>query len=80
MAAGSSFSLIGSSGAQLGSQMSSPIQLQQRNQSYLEERHRASVTSSNYMKPNLPTTGQMSVATANDPVSIQKASTTHFLC
>ncbi|CAI9292306.1 unnamed protein product [Lactuca saligna] len=70
--AGSSFSLIGSSGAQLGSQMSSPIQLQQRNQSYLEERHRASVTSSNYMKPNLPTTGQMSVATANDPVSIQK--------
>ncbi|KAI3711268.1 hypothetical protein L2E82_41237 [Cichorium intybus] len=69
---GPSFSLIGSSGAQLGSQMSSPIQLQQRNQSYLDERHRVPVTSSNYMKPNLATTGQVSVPPSNDPVSIQK--------
>lgn len=69
---GSSFPSIGSGGAQLGSQISSPIQLQQRNQSYLDERHRASVTSSNYMKPNLATAGQVSVAPTNDPVNIPK--------
>ncbi|KAJ9558076.1 hypothetical protein OSB04_012690 [Centaurea solstitialis] len=69
-----SFDWIG--GGQLGSQMPSPIQLQQRNQSYLDERHRASVTSSNYMKPNLTTTGQVSVAPVSEPVSIPKASTT----
>ncbi|KAK9049274.1 hypothetical protein SSX86_031758, partial [Deinandra increscens subsp. villosa] len=69
--AGSSFLLIGSGGTQLGSQISSPIQLQQRNQSYLDERHRTSVTSS-YMKPTLTTTGQASVVSPNDPVSIPK--------
>ncbi|KAI3681521.1 hypothetical protein L6452_36320 [Arctium lappa] len=68
----SSFPLMGSGGGQLGSQIPSPIQLQQRNQSYLDERHRASVTSSNYMKPNLTTTGQVSVAPASEPVSIPK--------
>ncbi|KAD3069237.1 hypothetical protein R6Q59_016720 [Mikania micrantha] len=68
---GSSFPLIGSGGTQLGSQISSPIQLQQRNQSYLDERHRASVTSS-YIKPNLTTTGQTSVAPPNDPVNAPK--------
>lgn len=65
----SSFPLIG---GQLGSQIPSPIQLQQRNQSYLDERHRASVTSSNYMKPNLSNPGQVSVAPASEPVSIPK--------
>ncbi|KAI3741197.1 hypothetical protein L1987_58865 [Smallanthus sonchifolius] len=69
--AGSSFPLIGSGGTQLASQISSPIQLQQRNQSYLDERHRASVTSS-YMKPNLTTAGQALVAPPNDPVNIPK--------
>ncbi|KAJ0579837.1 putative MIF4G-like domain superfamily, CCR4-NOT transcription complex subunit 1 [Helianthus annuus] len=68
--AGSSFSLVGSGGTQLGSQVSSPIQLQQRSQSYIDER-RASVTSS-YMKPNITTTGQASVAPPNDPVIIPK--------
>ncbi|XP_024992565.1 CCR4-NOT transcription complex subunit 1 isoform X2 [Cynara cardunculus var. scolymus] len=70
--AASSFPLIGSGGGQLGSQIPSPIQLQQRNQSYLDERHRASVTSSNYMKPNLTNAGQVSVAPASEPVSIPK--------
>ncbi|KAK1420125.1 hypothetical protein QVD17_21468 [Tagetes erecta] len=70
-AVGSSFPLVGSSGTLLGSQVSSPIQLQQRNQSYLDERHRASITSS-YMKPNLTTTGQASVAPPSDPVNIPK--------
>ncbi|KVH89220.1 CCR4-Not complex component, Not1, C-terminal [Cynara cardunculus var. scolymus] len=65
--AASSFPLIGSGGGQLGSQIPSPIQLQQRNQSYLDERHRASVTSSNYMKPNLTNAGQVSVAPASEP-------------
>nr|GEW81308.1 reverse transcriptase domain-containing protein [Tanacetum cinerariifolium] len=69
---GSSFPLIGSVGAKLGSQISSPIQLQQRNQSYLDERHMAFVTSSNYMKPNLSTSGQVTAAPINDPVNIQK--------
>ncbi|KAJ0479666.1 putative MIF4G-like domain superfamily, CCR4-NOT transcription complex subunit 1 [Helianthus annuus] len=69
--AGSSFSLVGSGGTQLGSQISSPIQLQQRSQSYIDERHRASITSS-YMKPNITTTGQASVAPPNDPVIIPK--------
>ncbi|PWA89109.1 transcription regulator [Artemisia annua] len=69
---GSSFPLIGSGGAHLSSQISSPIQLQQRNQSYLDERHRASVTSSNYMKPNVSTSGQVAVAPTNDPVNIPK--------
>ncbi|KAL4562855.1 hypothetical protein LXL04_026886 [Taraxacum kok-saghyz] len=77
--AGSSFSLMGSSGGggpQLGSQMASPIQLQQRNQSYLDERHRASLTpSSNYMKPNLATSSQASVTSVNESVSIQKPPT-----
>ncbi|XP_076942862.1 uncharacterized protein LOC143612873 [Bidens hawaiensis] len=68
---GSSFPLIGSGGTQLGSQISSPIQLQQRNQSYLDERNRASLASS-YMKSNLTTTGQASVAPPNDPVNIPK--------
>ncbi|XP_071726639.1 uncharacterized protein [Rutidosis leptorrhynchoides] len=69
---GPSFSVIGSGDAQLGSQSSSPIPFQQRNHSYLDERHRASVTSSNFMKPNLPAVGQVSVTLANDPVSIPK--------
>ncbi|PWA81215.1 transcription regulator [Artemisia annua] len=69
---GSSFPLIGSGGVHLSSQISSPIQLQQRNQSYLDERQRASVTSSNYMKPNLSTSGQVAVAPTNDPVNIPK--------
>ncbi|XP_071698546.1 uncharacterized protein [Rutidosis leptorrhynchoides] len=68
---GSSFPAIGSGGPQLGSQVSSPIQLQQRNQTYLDERQRASVTSSNYMKP-----GQVSVAPSNDPVTIPKPQST----
>nr|GEW92477.1 hypothetical protein [Tanacetum cinerariifolium] len=68
----SSFPLIGSAGAQLGSPISSLIQLQPRNQSYLDERHRASVTSSNYMKPNLSTYGQVVAASTNDPVNIPK--------
>ncbi|KAJ0736881.1 putative CCR4-Not complex component, Not1, MIF4G-like domain superfamily [Helianthus annuus] len=70
--AGSSFPLIGSGSSHLVSQIASPIQLQQRNQSYLDERHRASVTSSNYVKPILNTTGQVSVALANEPVNIPK--------
>nr|GEW59076.1 CCR4-Not transcription complex subunit 1 isoform X1 [Tanacetum cinerariifolium] len=46
--------------------------LQQRNQSYLDERHMASVTSSNYMKPNLSTSLQVAAAPTNDPVNIPK--------
>ncbi|XP_076917682.1 uncharacterized protein LOC143577845 isoform X1 [Bidens hawaiensis] len=74
--AGSSFPVIGSGTSHLGSQLSSPIQLQQRNQSYLDERQRASVPSSIYMKPNLITTGQTSVALANEPVNIPKVTAT----
>ncbi|KAK1408886.1 hypothetical protein QVD17_41009 [Tagetes erecta] len=69
-AAGSSSLLSGSS--HLSSQLSSPIQLQQRNQSYLDERHKASITSPNYVKPNLNTTGQISVSLSNEPVNIPK--------
>ncbi|KAI3693882.1 hypothetical protein L1987_76837 [Smallanthus sonchifolius] len=72
---GSSFPLIGSASSHLASQISSPIQLQQRNQSYSDERHRASVTA-NYMKPDLTTTGQVSVALANEYVNIPKVTTT----
>nr|GEV79919.1 tRNA (guanine(26)-N(2))-dimethyltransferase [Tanacetum cinerariifolium] len=69
---GLSFPMIGSVGVQLGSQISSPIQLQQRNQIYLDERRRASITSFNYMKPNLSTSRQVSTAPTNDPVNIPK--------
>ncbi|KAI7748630.1 hypothetical protein M8C21_012430, partial [Ambrosia artemisiifolia] len=69
---GSSYPLTGTGSSHLVSHISSPIQLQQRNQSYIDERHRASVTSSGYVKPNLNTTGQVSVALANEPVNIPK--------
>nr|GFA29221.1 transcription regulator [Tanacetum cinerariifolium] len=41
-------------------------------QSYLDERHMAFVTSSNYMKPNLSTYGQVVAAPTNDHVNIPK--------
>nr|XP_043622240.1 CCR4-NOT transcription complex subunit 1-like [Erigeron canadensis] len=69
---GSFFPSIGPGGPPISSQISSPIQLQQRSQSYLDERHRASATSSSYIKPNLANTGPASVAPANDAASIPK--------
>lgn len=72
---GSSFPLIGSSSTQAGPQLSSPVQLQQRQQSSLEERNKASVQLSNYMKPVLSAAGQPSVVPPSDTSSTQKACT-----
>ncbi|KAM7472074.1 hypothetical protein LguiA_010257 [Lonicera macranthoides] len=71
----SSFPLIGSSSAQQGLQLSSAAQLQQRHQITLEERQKASVTISNYMKPVLSPAAQPSVVPPTDAVTTQKACT-----
>ncbi|KAM7476295.1 hypothetical protein LguiB_023538 [Lonicera macranthoides] len=68
----SSFPLIGSSSAQQGLQLSSAAQLQQRHQITLEERQKASVTISNYMKPVLSPAAQPSVVPPTDAVTTQK--------
>lgn len=67
----SSLPLTGDDGAQIDSQVCSPIQLHQRNESHLDERHEASLTLSSDTDPNLSTSGQVSV-TSSGSVSIQE--------
>ncbi|KAA8515904.1 hypothetical protein F0562_019083 [Nyssa sinensis] len=69
---GSSFPLIGSGSVQPGSQLASPVQLQQRHQITSDDRQKASGTLSNYMKPVLSPAGQPSVVPPSDASSIQK--------
>ncbi|XP_024989142.1 CCR4-NOT transcription complex subunit 1-like [Cynara cardunculus var. scolymus] len=68
----SSFPLTGADGAQIDSQVCSPIQPHQRNVSHLDERHKASLTSSSDTNLNLSTSEQVSIATSSGSVSIQK--------
>ncbi|CAK9174200.1 unnamed protein product, partial [Ilex paraguariensis] len=69
----SSFPSIGSGGSHPGSQLSSPIQLQQKHQNALDERHETSVTSPNYVKPVLPPAGRPSAVSPSGAVIIQKS-------
>ncbi|KAL7203784.1 hypothetical protein ACSBR2_016943 [Camellia fascicularis] len=69
---GSSFPLIASVSTQLGSQISSSIQLQQRHQVRLDDGQKASGTSSNYVKPLTSTAGQSSLIPASDAAGNQK--------
>lgn len=58
---------------QTGQQLSSQIQLQQRNESVLDDRHKVSAASSADMKPILSSIGQSSsVAPLGDTSSVQK--------
>ncbi|XP_059651610.1 uncharacterized protein LOC132299153 [Cornus florida] len=74
--AGSSFPLIGSGGAQPGSQAASPIHLQQRHQFSTDDRHKPSVNLSNYMKPSFSSAGQPSTVPPSDAVNTQKSEST----
>ncbi|VVA30197.1 PREDICTED: CCR4-NOT mRNAion complex [Prunus dulcis] len=64
--------LNGSSILHTGQQLSSPLQLQQRHESSLDDRHKAS-TSSNDIKPLLSSAVQPSVIPLGDAPSIQKS-------
>lgn len=70
--------LNGSSILHTGQQLSSPLQLQQRHESSLDDRHKAS-TSSNDIKPLLSSVVQPSVIPLGDAPSIQKACLLTFL-
>ncbi|KAK9274352.1 hypothetical protein L1049_019166 [Liquidambar formosana] len=63
---------IGSSITQPVQQLASPPQLQQRQQSSIDERHKASANLFNHMKPILSSAGQPSVVPSGDAASIQK--------
>ncbi|KAK1364557.1 CCR4-NOT transcription complex subunit 1 [Heracleum sosnowskyi] len=66
---GSAFPFTGSTSVQIGSQVSSTVQLQQRQQSLLEEQHKASLPLASYMKPTLS-------AAMNPPVPTTDTSST----
>ncbi|CAI9279427.1 unnamed protein product [Lactuca saligna] len=66
----SSSHLTGSDGEHLGSQVSSPPKLQQRNEIQSDEIQKPSLTESSHTNQNLTT----SVATSSDSANIQKAS------
>ncbi|KAJ4956450.1 hypothetical protein NE237_013233 [Protea cynaroides] len=71
-ASDSSWPLMGSNATQPGQQPSSPLQLQQRHQGFLDDRHKASATSVSYMNP-APYAGQPSLVSPHDAVSNQKS-------
>ncbi|XP_074382310.1 uncharacterized protein LOC141724188 isoform X2 [Apium graveolens] len=50
---GSVFPFIGSTSVQIGSEVSSPVQLEKRQKSLLEEQHKTSLLLASYMKPTL---------------------------
>ncbi|XP_043707916.1 CCR4-NOT transcription complex subunit 1-like isoform X5 [Telopea speciosissima] len=72
-ASDSSWQLMGSNFTQPGQQVSSPLQLQQRHQGFLDDRHKASVTSVSYMKPLPSPAGQPSLVSTHDAVGNQKS-------
>ncbi|XP_024032955.1 CCR4-NOT transcription complex subunit 1 [Morus notabilis] len=55
-----------------GQQLSSPVQLQERHESSYDDRHRASVTSSNDIKPLLSSVGQASGVSVGEASGTQK--------
>lgn len=57
-----------------GQQLSSPVQLQERHESSYDDRHRASATSSNDIKPLLSSVGQASGVSVGEASGTQKVS------
>ncbi|KAJ4954224.1 hypothetical protein NE237_031056 [Protea cynaroides] len=72
-ASDSSWQLMGSNITQPGQQLSSSLQLQQRHQGFLDDRHKASTTSLGYIKPLPSPSGQSSLVSMHDAVSSQKS-------
>ncbi|KAF3440045.1 hypothetical protein FNV43_RR18323 [Rhamnella rubrinervis] len=68
--------LNGSSVLQSGQQLSSPLQLQQRHENSFDDRHKASVTSSNDMKPPISSGGQNLGVPIGDTSGSQKSQNT----
>lgn len=66
------FPSIGSSSAIPGTQVSSSLQLQQRDHNSLEERQKASAALPSYMKPVLSPVAQPPVVPPTDAAGIQK--------
>ncbi|XP_010258903.1 PREDICTED: CCR4-NOT transcription complex subunit 1 isoform X3 [Nelumbo nucifera] len=64
--------LGGSGTTQPGQQLSSALQLQQRQQGFLDERPRTSTTSVSYMKPVISPAGQASLVSTQDTLNNQK--------
>ncbi|XP_043718243.1 CCR4-NOT transcription complex subunit 1-like isoform X3 [Telopea speciosissima] len=71
-ASDSSWPLMGSNATQPGPQLSSPLQLQQRHQGFLDDRNNVSATSVGYMKPLPSPAVQPSLVSAHDAVTNQK--------
>ncbi|KAF9613129.1 hypothetical protein IFM89_005608 [Coptis chinensis] len=67
-----SLRLVGSSTNVPGQQFSSPLQMQQRHQGFLEERHKAASTSVSHMKPLLSPAGQPALVSTHDVINSEK--------
>ncbi|XP_043718242.1 CCR4-NOT transcription complex subunit 1-like isoform X2 [Telopea speciosissima] len=78
-ASDSSWPLMGSNATQPGPQLSSPLQLQQRHQGFLDDRNNVSATSVGYMKPLPSPAVQPSLVSAHDAVTNQKSIVLHPL-
>ncbi|XP_020519676.1 CCR4-NOT transcription complex subunit 1 isoform X1 [Amborella trichopoda] len=55
-----------------GPQISSPLQLQQRHQGFLDDRHKSPISSVNYPKPLLPSSGQPAAISSHIDIAISQ--------
>ncbi|PIA50222.1 hypothetical protein AQUCO_01300751v1 [Aquilegia coerulea] len=67
---------VGSSSNMPGQHFSSPLQMQQRQQAFFDDRHKSAPTSVSHMKPLMPSAGQSAHVSTHDVVGNHKPTAT----